>query len=180
MELRAVREGELLDAIETASGVISTNLFNWIVFSVVTTCALICSPTGEHFLEGKAWPKSAYLSALISTATGCSRISLSVNQSTETSPFEVIDHSLKEEAPEKAWADKARRAIMRSEIVIVMVGAKTHKALGVLREVAIACELKKKIVQIIGYKDGNYTAVPNAGRLYAWNWDNLKKLLAQL
>jgi hypothetical protein len=34
------------------------------------------------------------------------------------------------------------------------------------------------IVQVIGYKDGNYTAVPNAGRLYAWNWDNMKKLLA--
>jgi hypothetical protein len=34
------------------------------------------------------------------------------------------------------------------------------------------------IVQIIGYKDGNYTAVPNAGRLYSWNRDNLKRLLA--
>jgi MTH538 TIR-like domain (DUF1863) len=94
------------------------------------------------------------------------------------SPFEVIDHSLKEAAPEKDWADKARRAIKRAEIVVVMVGPKTHKAPGVLKEVAIARDENKKIVQIIGYKDGDYTAVPNAGRLYAWNWDNLKKLLA--
>ena len=94
------------------------------------------------------------------------------------SPFEVTDHSLKEAAPEKDWADKARRGIMRSEIVLLMVGPKTHKAPGVLKEVAIAREENKKIVQIIGYKDGNYTAVPDAGRLYAWNWDNLKKLLA--
>jgi antiphage defense system Thoeris ThsB-like protein len=94
------------------------------------------------------------------------------------SPFEVIDHSLKEAAPEKDWADKARRAIKRSEIVLVMVGPKTHKAPGVLKEVAMAREEKKTIVQIIGYKDGNYTAVPDAGRLYAWNWDNLKKILA--
>jgi hypothetical protein len=35
----------------------------------------------------------------------------------------------------------------------------------------------KPIVQIIGYKDGDYTQVPNAGRLYRWNWDNLKTLI---
>lgn len=96
----------------------------------------------------------------------------------DDSPFEVIDHSLKEAAPEKDWVEKARRAIKRSEIVIVIVGENTHKAPGVLKEVAIAREEEKKIVQIIGYKDGNYTAVPNAGRLYSWNWENLKKLLA--
>ena len=27
------------------------------------------------------------------------------------------------------------------------------------------------------YKDGNYKPVPNAGRLYRWNWENLKNLL---
>jgi hypothetical protein len=94
------------------------------------------------------------------------------------SPFEVIDHSLKEAAPERDWKDKARRAIRRSEIVVVMVGPKTHSAPGVLAEVAIAREEGKKIVQIIGYRDGVYNAVPNAGRLYAWSWENLKKLLA--
>ena len=93
------------------------------------------------------------------------------------SPFDVVDQSLKEAAPEKDWVDKARRAIKRSEIVLVMVGPKTHKAPGVLKEVAMAREEGKKIVQIIGYKDGDYTAVPNAGRLYSWSWDNLKKLL---
>jgi hypothetical protein len=97
----------------------------------------------------------------------------------EDSPFNVIDHSLKEAAPEKDWADKARRAIKRAEIVLVMVGEKTHKAPGVLKEIAMAREEKVKIVQIIGYKDGNYTAVPDAGRLYAWNWENLKALLSR-
>ena len=93
------------------------------------------------------------------------------------SPFEVIDTSLKEAAPMKTWEDKARVAIKRSDIVIVMVGPSTHKAPGVLKEVAMARDEEIPIVQVIGYKDGNYTAVPNAGRLYAWNWDNLKKLL---
>ncbi|MCM2482387.1 MULTISPECIES: TIR domain-containing protein [Burkholderia] len=93
------------------------------------------------------------------------------------SPFEIIDHSLKEAAPERDWEKKARAAISRADIVVVMVGPKTHKAQGVLKEVAMARDAGIKIVQVIGYKDGDYTAVPDAGRLYAWNWENLKKLL---
>ncbi len=93
------------------------------------------------------------------------------------SPFEVVDTSLKEAAPMKTWEDKARTAIKRSDIVVVMVGPKTYKAPGVLKEVNMAREEGIPIVQVIGYKDGNYTAVPNAGRLYAWSWDNMKKLL---
>jgi hypothetical protein len=69
------------------------------------------------------------------------------------------------------------KAIKRSDIVVVMVGPKTHKAPGVLKEVKMASEEGIKIVQVIGYRDGNYTAVPNAGRLYSWNWENLKNLL---
>ena len=94
------------------------------------------------------------------------------------SPFEVIDHSLKEAAPEADWPKKARAAIKRAEIVVVMVGKQTHRAQGVLKEVAMAREEGVPIVQVIGYRDGQYTAVPNAGRLYAWNWNNLKRLLA--
>ena len=37
------------------------------------------------------------------------------------SPFEVVDHSLKEAAPERNWEAKANTAIRRSDIVIVMV-----------------------------------------------------------
>jgi len=94
------------------------------------------------------------------------------------SPFEVVDHSLKEAAPERNWETKAAQAIARSEIVIVMVGPETHRAHGVLKEVKMARSRDKKIVQVIGYKDGNYTAVPGAGRLYRWSWENLKKLLS--
>lgn len=96
----------------------------------------------------------------------------------EDSPFEIIDHSLKEAAPEREWEKKARSAIARSDIVLVMVGAKTFRAQGVLKEVAMAREADVKIVQIIGYRDGQYRPVPDAGRLYAWNWPNLKKLLS--
>ncbi len=97
----------------------------------------------------------------------------------DDSPFEVSDHSLKEDAPEKDWLEKARAAISRAEVFIIMLGPKTRKASGVLKEVKIAKELDKKRFQIIGYKDGTEDwAVPDAGRTYSWSWDNLKKLLA--
>lgn len=93
------------------------------------------------------------------------------------SPFSAADWSMKEEAPQANWEREAESRISRSDIVIVLVGPKTHRASGVRKEVAIARELRKPIVQIIGYKDSHPTPVPNAGRLIRWSWANLKKIL---
>ena len=97
----------------------------------------------------------------------------------DDSPFEAIDFSLKEAAPEKDWLDKARSAISRSDVFLVILGPKTRNAPGVLKEVKLANELKKPKFQVIGYRDGSEDwAVPDAGRVYRWNWDNLKQLLS--
>lgn len=97
----------------------------------------------------------------------------------EDSPFEASDHSLKEAAPEKEWLERARAAITRSNVVIVMLGPKTKNAPGVLKEVMIAKDLKKERFQIIGHKEGTEQwAVPDGGRTYKWTWENLKNLLA--
>ena len=94
------------------------------------------------------------------------------------SPFEILDCSLVEAAPtKKTWEKKARAAIKGADVVLVMVGPSTHKAAGVLKEVEIARQEGIPIFQVIAYRRGNHLAVPNAGRLYAWSWDNLKKLL---
>lgn len=95
------------------------------------------------------------------------------------SPFEVSDHSLKEAAPERDWEIKARAGISRADKFIVMLGSKTRYAPGVKKEVALAKSLAKTRFQIIGYRGGSRDwAVPDAGLVYAWNWENLKKLLA--
>jgi hypothetical protein len=60
----------------------------------------------------------------------------------------------------------------------VIVGPHTHRAPGVIKEVQMARAAGKHIVQIIGYREGNYTAVATAGRLYRWNWENLKSILS--
>jgi hypothetical protein len=92
-------------------------------------------------------------------------------------PFEVIDSSLKEAAPEDGWEEKARRKIHQADQVIVLVGAGTWQAPGVLTEVRLAREDGKKIVQLIGRKGGPYKRVPGAGVLYKWTWENMKKIL---
>lgn len=92
------------------------------------------------------------------------------------SPFKVIDCSL-QAAPIKTREEKAREAIKRADVMIVMVGSSTYKAPGVLKEVGMAHQEEIQIVQMIGFRDSNYTAVPNAGRLYSWNRPNLKALL---
>ncbi len=95
------------------------------------------------------------------------------------SPFEVSDHSLKEEAPETEWLARATTAIKRAEVFIVMLGPKTKSAPGVLKEVAVAKGLNKVRFQLIGYSYGSeFWAVPDGGRTYGWNWESLKKLLA--
>jgi hypothetical protein len=92
-------------------------------------------------------------------------------------PFTVIDNSLREEAPEKDWEKKAKVRIGKADLVIVMVGERTNKAPGVLKEVRIARQLGKKTIQLIGHKEGRHARVPDAGILYRWTWDNLKKVL---
>ena len=66
------------------------------------------------------------------------------------SPFDVQDHSLKEEAPEKEWEKKARAAIGRSEKFIVMLGPKTKTASGVKKEVAFAKEWARTASKSLG------------------------------
>ena len=94
----------------------------------------------------------------------------------EDSPFEISDWSMKEAAPEKDWEDKALSRIKRSDIVVVITGAQTYKASGVKKEVKMARENHIPIIQIKP-QGTNPIKVENAGILYNWTWDNLKKLL---
>jgi hypothetical protein len=92
-------------------------------------------------------------------------------------PFEVVDRSLKEAAPEKDWEEKAKNKIKAADKVIVLLGSGTYKAPGVLKEIEIARGLGKQVIQLIGHKDHKYKRVPGGGVLYRWTWDNLKKIL---
>lgn len=93
-------------------------------------------------------------------------------------PFEIINHSLKEAAPEPKWEAKANVAIKRSDLVVVLLGTKTYRAPGVLKEIKMARSAGVPVVQIIGYRKRQYTPIKNAGRVYAWTRPNLIKLFS--
>lgn len=93
------------------------------------------------------------------------------------SPFEVINHSLKEAAPQRLWEVRARNAIQRSDLVLVMLGKRTRFASGVLKEVRMARSLGKPVVQVLHANGYRSWAIPGAGRVVPWTWTNLKKLL---
>ena len=94
----------------------------------------------------------------------------------EDSPFELADWSIKEEI-DSNWEAKAEDRIKRSNVILVVVGEKTHYAQGVLVEVKLARKHGKKVVQIKGRSNSNPKPVPNAGGLHEWSWDNLRKYL---
>ena len=61
----------------------------------------------------------------------------------DTSPFAAADWSMKEAAPQRNWEAEAEARITRSDAVVVLVGPNTHKAPGVLKEVAITRRLRR-------------------------------------
>ena len=95
----------------------------------------------------------------------------------EDLPFEVIDHSLKEAAPEKDWLDKARKAIGRADVFVVLLGSRTKNAPGVLKEVKIANDLGKRKCQLFDSNGSEDWCVPGGGRAHRWTRENLKTLL---
>lgn len=55
-----------------------------------------------------------------------------------TSSYSAADRSTNNPTPQGNWETKAASGINRSDVVVVLVGPKTHKTPGVLKEVAIA------------------------------------------
>ena len=60
----------------------------------------------------------------------------------------VKNSSLNESYPDQHWQQKARKAIEKCDVVIVLIGEDTHNAPGVETELRIASQLKKPIFQV--------------------------------
>ncbi len=80
-------------------------------------------------------------------------------------PFSIVDVSLIEAAPEPRWKEAALKEIRRCDVVVVLLGRHTHRAPGVLAEVAMARAEGKPIVQPIGSRAGRYARVMGGGRV---------------
>lgn len=92
-------------------------------------------------------------------------------------PFEIVDCSLQEAAPEDEWMEHAAEALADADLLVVLLGQHTWKAEGVIAEVEMATHLGVPSVQVWAYRDLRGRPVDGAGRCYPWDWAVLAHVL---
>jgi len=96
----------------------------------------------------------------------------------DDSPFFIEDWSIKEET--KAWKADARKRIRRSDVVIVICGRHTHRAVGVTAEIEIARDEEIRYCLLRGHKDGTVRRPKGTSwffdELHPWTWKELQAM----
>ena len=92
------------------------------------------------------------------------------------SPFSINDLSLSEKVTD--WQQKARAAIEKSDVFVILLGENTHQASGVRREARMARQIGKRRFQLRKQRH-NPKPLENIGEVVAWKWKNLLKYLAK-
>ena len=97
-------------------------------------------------------------------------------------PFNAEDWSSKEALPQKEWEDLIHAKINKCNLCIVLVGKKTHTAIGVAKEITFAKENKVPVFGV--YVDGaDYlTTLPDGlqrNRTIEWNWEKIAGAIDQ-
>lgn len=95
------------------------------------------------------------------------------------SPFDFIDASVKAHLTGD-WKEKVRKRINNVDIVLVLCGEHTNRAVGVAAEVAIAKDCGKRVIYMSAYKEKKCVLPQGSGwfdTLHDWTWPNLKRLI---
>ena len=88
----------------------------------------------------------------------------------------IRDCSLHESYPDEAWKEKARNAIRRCDVVIVLIGQDTHNAQGVIVETDMARSFNKPIIQIRPHRRP-YNGLTRLGEPAPWRWRRINAKL---
>ncbi len=96
------------------------------------------------------------------------------------SNYKIKNYSLKEtrRPSDKSWLKEAKEQIVRSDIVIVVLGQDTHNAPGVKKEVAFANQEGKPMFQTRPQKRTS-GAVPGAGDEITWEWKQIDAMISK-
>lgn len=98
------------------------------------------------------------------------------------SPFDMQDWSSKEALPQREWEALINAKINKCNMVIVLVGKKTHTAIGVIKEIAFA---KANNIPIFGIYVGgadSSCSIPQGlqlNRIIKWNWESILSAMKQ-
>lgn len=88
----------------------------------------------------------------------------------------IKNASLKESYPDEGWQQKARKAIEKCDVVVVLIGQDTHNAPGIKTELRIARRLNKPIFQVRP-QGRTYTGVQSLGEPIPWKWKDINEKL---
>ena len=93
-------------------------------------------------------------------------------QAKEETNHRIRDCSLHETYPDEAWKNKARNAIRQCDVVIVLVGADTHNAPGIIVETDMARSMNKPIIQVRP-QGRPYDGLTRLGEPIPWRWSRI-------
>ena len=100
-------------------------------------------------------------------------------QAKQESIHRIRDSSLHESYPDEAWKAKARNAINRCDVVVVLVGRNTHNAPGVIVETDMARSLGKPIIQVRP-RGRPYKGLTRLGQPIPWRWSRINTELDRI
>jgi hypothetical protein len=95
------------------------------------------------------------------------------------SPFDFFDASVKYHLTGD-WEEKVRRRMNNIDVVVVLCGQKTDKAVGVSIELDIAKDTSTEYFLLAAYSDRTCVkpiSASSTDKLYNWTWNNLKTLI---
>ena len=84
----------------------------------------------------------------------------------------IRDCSLHESYPDETWKGKARNAIRRRDVVVVLIGQDTHNAPGVIVETDMARGLRKPVIQVRP-QGRPYNGLTRLGSPIPWRWSRI-------
>lgn len=93
------------------------------------------------------------------------------------STFEVIGYSERNPLSQEEWETAMEKKLGYLDAFLILVGKDTYRAPNVLEELDIANKIKLPVLQFTGPLIAKYRPVGNAGRLYPWSWEMLKKYI---
>ncbi len=100
-------------------------------------------------------------------------------QAKQETNHRIVNCSLRESYPDDAWKNKAREAIRRCDVVVVLIGEDTHNAQGVMVETDMARSLGKPIIQVRP-QDRPYNGLTRLGEPIPWRWRRINAKLDAL
>lgn len=98
-------------------------------------------------------------------------------------PFNIEDWSSKESLPQKEWEKLVKAKINKCNMLIVLVGKRTHTATGVVKEISFANSQNVPVFGVYVGGSSRSTLLPTGlqrNRAIDWDWEDIASAINQV